>query len=56
MSSAGRSPAQRNTNVTAVVPVRNGSRYYVSVEPRHIDRTCGVDTFKLRLIIISTQK
>lgn len=35
MSSTGRSPAQRNTNVTAVVPVRNGSRYSVSVDPRH---------------------
>ena len=46
MSSAGRSPAQRNTNVTAVVPVGNGgvnhrgNWYSVSVDPRH----CSVFT------------
>jgi hypothetical protein len=50
MSSTGRSPAQRNTNVTALVPVRNGSRYYVSVDPRH----CSIFTVDMATLTPSS--
>ena len=50
MSSTGRSPAQRNTNATALVPVRNGNNYFVTVDPRH----CSIFTVDMATLTPSS--